>query len=107
MMVVIAAEIMSTHCTAFHVFVSLIQRNLVVMKQACLETEFVTHAITKLIAIGMEEIAVREQPMQQLRSLNDVNQSVNVLIQIIPQQLQPQDQQQPKILPLQILYITV
>ena len=70
MMVVIAAEIMSTHCTAFHVFVSLIQRNLVVMKQACLETEFVTHAITKLIAIGMEEIAVREQPMQVHKQSN-------------------------------------
>ena len=70
MMVVIAAEIMSTHCTAFHVFVSLIQRNLVVMKQACLETEFVMHAITKLIAIGMEEIAVREQPMQVHKQSN-------------------------------------
>ena len=34
------------------------------MKQACLETEFVMLAITKLIAIGMEEIAVRGQPMQ-------------------------------------------
>ena len=64
MMVVIAAEIMSTHSTVFHAIVSLIQHKLVVMKQACLETEFVMLAITKLIAIGMEEIAVRGQPMQ-------------------------------------------
>ena len=69
-MVAIAVEIMSTRCTVFHAIVSLTQHNLVVMKQACLETEFVMHAITKLIANGMEEIAVRGQPMQVLKQSN-------------------------------------
>ena len=42
------------------------------MKQVCIKTEFVIPAITKPIAIGMVETAVRGQPIQVPDKVKDV-----------------------------------